>query len=291
MNEMMPEGSRVGMAGASGLAYMLPNHAVQNVFGVVSPEFAHEEPSLLNAELLKHRPELRFDFWLMRAPQAAGEWFAPFVGEQLAAETPAFGGGEALALHRATWATLEGPMGPRTTETLRAVQHLELVDAIDIGYRADEARADYSIFDRVAGAKLQPAIATLRAGEGWLTEVGRVAIGAESFTVRARPGRPMHVVMRTASSVEAAVYDPTSAGGRQSFHFVGPIDLLVSVGDRQPIRVRAQLAPDRDAFSEISFDLHPDWIDAERVRLTVGGDHVSFAYWIYQPAARAIGRP
>ena len=278
----LPEGSRIGVEGYSGLAYYLPHHTVLNIQGFVSADFASPERPVTNLEILKHQPETRFDAWLLRAPGSARGWIAEFVGDQVAAQMPALGGSTALVLHRANWETLEGATQPQDPGALESIQDMELVDSLDVGYLQDEERVDYSFFIRVPGARFHPFAVTRKTGELTLSEVGRLIIGSETFRIRATPGKPMRIVMRTAADAEVPIHKPGLRIQIQDFSFTSPITLRLFVDGRLASEVSVDLTTEPDEFSEVVLDLPAEAVTSDPIEITIGGDRISFAYWFYQ---------
>lgn len=275
-SQQLPAGSRVGVTSLSGMAYFMPEHSVTNVFGVVTPEFANAVSPRVNIEVLKHDPAMRFDAWMLFAPQSSGQWYSAFVGPQLAAEPPVFGAGRALALHRADWSSLERSTLPLTESARQFVYGLGVVDTLNIGSLPDEKRTEYRTFMRVPGARLLPVSETMNLAGRPVTEAGRVVLGSETMRVKAEPGREMRVVLRT--GLAAAMPLPS---GLQAMEFSSPINLLLQVDGKDAGTTTVNLNPAGE-FTEISLRIPGELITKDSIELTVGGDHISYAYWFYQ---------
>jgi hypothetical protein len=225
---------------------------------------------------------LRFEAWLLPIDLTRGQWWSAMVGEPIALEAPVFGAANALALYAADWRALDGCLQPRTREARRIVRGMRPIDRLDIGYEADEARTGYEVYTRVSGARLLPfAEAAELAGER-VAEVGRVVLGSETFRVRALPGRPMQVVMRTARTARAHINKPGVGIEEQTFTFVSPLELLVFLEGRPLRQASVELAA--EGFTEATFEIPASAIRSDSIELTIGGDRVSLAYWFYQPS-------
>lgn len=274
--ERLPEGSRVGMVNYSGLAYFLPDHPVSNVYGVVSPEFVNDVSPRTNIEVLRHEPATRFDAWLLLSGHETGKWYSAFAGRQLAAETPLFGRANALVLHEADWSTLNLSTLPLSSSARQFVYNLGLVDQVNIGYLPDEERAQYRQFTRLSGTKLLPVSETLALERRVITEVGRVVMGSETMRVKAEPGREMRVVLRTSRAAGAPL-----PSGLEALEFASPISLTLQVDGKDAGSPTINLNS-ADEFTEANFRIPADLIQSDSIELTVGGDHLSYAYWFYQ---------
>jgi len=280
--EMPSSGPRIGVNGMSGLAYFMPNRSVADVNGVVSPAFANGPFVVCNAELLKRDPSLRFDQWLLMAPDAASQWFSVFVGEEMAAETPAFGADQALVLRRARWEALDEAEAPCLPQSVQALRGMNRIDSLDVGCLEDEARCAYSIYTRIGGARLQPFLATGLCGGRTIAEVGQAVLGAETFRVRAVPAKTLRVVLRTASQASVPIYDPCRTTRLQDFHFSSPLALRLLANGQPAGETQIELPQAPGEFFEAVFDVPGPCVTTDPAELTVEGDHIAFAYWFYQ---------
>lgn len=272
----LPEGGRVGVASLSGMAYYLPRQTVHNVNGVVTPEFLNAESSRASIEVLRHEPAARFNSWMLFANQTHGQWYSVFTGRQLAAEPPVFGAANALVLHEADWSTLDHAALPLTTSARQFVYGLGIVDELDVAYPAHEGRANYQTFTRVPGVRLPPVSETLRLEGRDLTEAGRIVLGSETMSLKAEAGREMRIILRTSSVAGLPV-----GGGIERFEFGSPMSLKLEV-DGKDAGTSVVTLGGPDEFTEIGLRIAPELITRDRVDLTVGGDHIAYAYWFYQ---------
>ncbi len=274
--EILPDGSRIGVVNFSGLAYVVPQHSVKNVFGVVSPEFVNSVSPRTNIEVLRHEPSTRFESWLFAGGNESGKWYSVFAGNPIAAEAPLFGAGNSLVLHEADWSTLTQSILPISTSARQFIYGLGLVDQVDVGYLADEKRVDYRQFTRTPGVKLLPVSETLTLENRRITEVGRVVMGSESMRIHAEPGRELRFILRTSKVAGLSL-----PGGLERIEFASPISLSVQVNGRDAADPIVNLNGSGE-FTEIGVRVPGEAITSDTIELTVGGDHIAYAYWFYQ---------
>ncbi len=281
VNALLPQGSRIGMTRGAGALYFMPDQRVVNVNGIVTPIFTHKHPIECNLEWMKHRPETRADYWLVPAPTNEESWIWSAVGEQLAAETPAFGGSDAQILYRAKWDTLTTATLPLSPALLKSVEGMKLMDSLDVGYIEDETRCGYSTFNRIPGSFSQPFAATRKIAGRSATEIGRLVLGSESFHVRVQPNQPLHVVFRVASEAVVPIYKTDGSNAPQDFTFASPLKLGVWIGGNEALQIETRFASSGE-FTESTFIIPGKFITGPSLEVTIGGDHLSTAYWFYQ---------
>lgn len=274
--ERLADGTRIGLVNFSGLAYYLPEHPVTNVYGVVSPEFVNPVSPRTNIEVLRHDQATRFDAWILFSGHETGRWYSVFAGRQLAAEAPLFGRTNALVLHQADWSTLNGSLLPFSSSARQFVYGLGLVDQLNVGYLPDEKRTNYRQFTRLAGTKLLPVSETLALEHRMFTEVGRVVMGSETMRVKTEPGREMRVVLRTSRATAVPL-----SSGMEALEFASPISLTLQVDGKDAGSPTVSLNGPGE-FTEAVFRIPGELISSNSIELTVGGDHISYAYWFYQ---------
>jgi hypothetical protein len=274
-SERLPEGSRIGVVDLPGMAYVLPGHAVHQVDGRVSPEFINPVSPRANIEVLRHEMQTRFDAWLLPSALSGDEWYSGFVGARLAAEPPALGP-DALALYRADWRPLDRSVLPISPSVRQFTYGLGVVDELNVGHIPHEQRADYRTDNRLKGMTLPLVAETLGIEGRPLTEAGRIILGSETMRVRSEPGREMRVVLRTSSVGRVA----TESGVRR-FEFASPLPLQLRVDGRDAGTVTVNLRGSGE-FTEVGFSIPAELVTGDSIRLTVSGDHISYAYWFYQ---------
>ena len=263
--------------GSAGLAYYLDRHQVSNFMGIVTSDFVNPDSALCNVEVLRHYPEKRFDYWLIKAPDSEEGWRSWFVGDQVLAQVPLYLGRNSRVLHRTDWSNLIGTADPVTPGVLDRVMNLEEVDRMDTGFLEDEKRTGYWILPRTIGWKLLPRIIQGKLVGGVMAEACRVVIGEERFHIRTRPGKPLVVVMRTTLKAYAKVQRHD-----QEFSFGSPLTLVVYAGEQKAGEHVIDLKEEEDLIEEIVFEIPGELITGPDTEITVGGDHISLGYWFYQ---------
>ncbi len=279
--ETLPAGSRLGMVSGAGLAYFLPDHHVTNVHGVVSPAFAYPDHNLTFVELMRRRPELRFDYWLLKA-STAGEK-RPFLGRALARESAEINGSDPLLLFAADWSSLEEPAPSGAPE--RPLARLE------VGLPSSERAHRYRVRARVPGAWIEPTLVTGGLGGSVVSDVGRVVLGGETFRLPVPPSGRGRLVLRTSWRADALVRTGARVR-RQRFHMETPLPLVVRVNGETVASPRLPLEAHAERIQEFPLDLSvPDARhDAAWLEIETEGDFVSLGYRWYD-ASQTEGAP
>lgn len=271
--------ARVGMGGLAGLAYYMPKVHVTNVNGITSPAFAQDYFVLGAAEILKHRPEERFAFWVLPEQDARARWFAPFVGEP---QSPPAGGGHRLQLFASNWTLIDYPNPPRRTAAQEAAAGLTLKANLDVGYYEDEQRLDYRVTDRYGPEVLLPSLAVGRAGGRVIGDVGRLVLSHEGFQVLELDAKPLRVVMRSAPAGSVYV-SSVDKGLQQKTYEIGlPSKVAVTVNGQAVTEFTIPKPDDAGEFIEVAFDVPVRWNAGANVAIALKGTYFSFGYWCYQ---------
>jgi hypothetical protein len=278
VDAMLPEGSRLGFASASGLAYFLPHHHVTNVNGITSPAFSHPYPNVVGAEILEHHPELRFDYWFVTEQTLRLAWFQPFVGERVMSEPRAVSGSDGFTLYRANWDSITGVENPLAKGVVAAIAGLRQVGTIDVASIPSEQAADYEVRTRVPGARIEPLLASGGLEGRWVTDAGRAVSGVESFRVAAGPSESLTMVMRTVSTGSAIVRNTMQVRAEQ-FSVRAPLELRVRVNGRTQVH-RLPLVEDPRSIQEFAIELDRG-DSAPSDRIEIEGDYISLGYWFY----------
>jgi hypothetical protein len=268
----LPDGARVGLASGSGLAYFLPGRHVTHVNGMVSPAFSHPHPNVVGAEILEHRPELRFDHWLVRPAALRSAWYRPFVGRLVAAEPQEVSGGDALALFEADWSTLEASTSPDPPAEL------------DVGYPPSEDAHAYHQWSRLPGAQIEPTLVTGRLEDRRVSDVGRVVRGSESFEISRPTSDALTLVLRTAWRADARVRSAMNVHV-QRFHTPSPLELTIRVDDEIAAEPSLPLRTDADLIQEFEIQVPVRESRSATLRIDVEGDYLSLGYRFREPQA------
>lgn len=270
--ETLPADASLGGFGNSSCAYWLSARRYAHLYGIYSPEFVSKH-LVAAMEVLKHKPELRFDYWLY---DAAIE--GDLVPE---ASRAAFGdavllGPLGLELRKADWRPFdeaaEVPAPPR--EGLRCKAR------VDVGCEEDERGADYQAFGTYLQHAPDPFFRLDMLGGRKVAEVGRIVTGGDEMTVSALdPEKDLFVVMRTVRRQSAAI--GSSSGGRpQEYAFAAAQTLRALVDGQDAGGVQYEVP--ENGFADVSFRIPASALTSSFVRLTLQGDHISCGYWFYQ---------
>jgi hypothetical protein len=71
--------------------------------------------------------------------------------------------------------------------------------------------------------------------------------------------------------------------GSYNFGFNSPLKLRVHVDEKEACYFEIPIKEEKEVFSEISFEIPAEAITQPNPRITLYGDHASFALWFYQP--------
>lgn len=271
----------VGLISGSGAAYEMPGRRVAHVTGITSPAFAGARNTLCALEALKHRPELRFDHWLVTEEQGQQPWMDGLLGEREAADSNALGDATVLALRAARWELMDpAAMEPLDPAVRKRVEDLEQTDRLDVGWLDDEERCGYRWWTRLAGARLAPVTVKGELGGREILEVGQPVVGSDSFRVRVKKGKALVVVLRTGSVASGTMTRMDRALTPGRIEFGEPVRLKPVVNGR--LLDEMVVEGTRGVLSEGTFEIPADAVDSEELAVTLGGDHLALAYWFYQ---------
>lgn len=159
---------------------------------------------------------------------------------------------------------------------LPLIEGKRLVDRINVGYQPDESRSNLQVENRIRGSHLPLMSESLMLAGQPLIEAGRVVIGDVSMEVDVEPGIDLQMVLRT-----SAIGGVPLPGHVQNFGFSSPLNLIVSVDGDKPSEVRLLMAGPQE-FSEAGIAISGERLKQDRVRITLEGDHIAYAYWFYQ---------
>jgi len=276
LDTLLPKKASVGTLLAP--AYAIPGRRLMHLCGIYSPDFLVPETEVaVNFEKIKHQKECQFDYWLLDPVIAS--WVTSRTNIFYTTKIPITL--DALFTAKADWTTLERSIQPLEAASQKTLRGWKEVDRLDIGYLEDEKRCAYSEFSRFYRAHYHPMLVTGNVGTNVIVEVGRAIIGSESMTIRATPGQPLRVLFRTTSTVALRLRNGGSQGA-YSFSFNSPLKLRIHVDEKEAGYHEILIQEEKDVFSEISFTIPAEAITQPRPRITLYGDHASFAFWFYQ---------
>ena len=282
LDRVPPEKSRIGVGKGSGIQYFMPHQLVMNITGILTPDFfiphLYISSSVPLLEHLKHHPQQRFDYWLLRKDEFS-LLTAPMpssLGKLITSSTDAsLTLSENIELHEAHWEALDGGALP---QLFSSPKEKTLMDQIDVGYRADEQMHDYSYQLRIPNLKI-PLIskaAPLGKKKEYF-EAGYLVAGFDSFQIHhIQPQKPVLIILRTTRT--AKVHSILSV--QQNFidyEMKEKIRLLISVDGDQPSSHIVRL--EKKGFSEVAFLISADRIKSKDPHIRIYGDHIAFAYW------------
>ena len=110
-------------------------------------------------------------------------------------------------------------------------------------------------------------------------EGGRFLLGGDAMTVPLRPGRDVHVVMRTALKCAASVARELGHE-RSDFALKSPLHLRVFADGADAGDIAFKVA--EGDFADAAFVIPGKFVTQAATRLSFMGEHVAYAYWFYQ---------
>jgi hypothetical protein len=284
MKEKLPPGSQVGSLLGGGFQFFLPDQKISNLSGITSPDFfmPHYGSQVSNLiDLLKHRPELRFQYWLAYTSGFDNiNWAEPFIGKTILQDNDAaVTTGHIHSLREAEWTALDG--GDTPVLLTNAIAGKKLINQLDIGYQPHEINFDYHFHSRLKNTKLPLLSHYAQLGDRDYAEVGRLVMGSESFSVAGvNPEEPLVVVLRTAREASGSNKFGSSIAKIEKIEMEDSLVFRVFVDD-QEVEVPA-LPIDGEGFQEVAFTIPENYLSSRNPKIKVVGDHISFAYWFYQ---------
>ncbi len=285
MGEQLPPRARLGSAhGGIGVLYYAPQLKIYNLLGILSPDFFDADYSnepLRLIDRLKHRPDLRFEYWLGNSnPKSSGKWAQPLMGDAIMMDTDtAVGDPRALAVYSANWNAIEGGNVPVLIE--KQLDGLQLIDAIDIGYCPDERTHGYHVDLRLKNTVFPLCHKHAKLAGKDYSEVGRIVMGSESFTIQnITPGKPVRLVLRTSRSASGQCFVGRQVSSIKNLEMNDTIVLDVLVDGEEVASPALSIAG--DGFQEVILEIPAEFVNARELNVKIAGDHISYAYWFYQ---------
>ncbi len=284
IKETIPETETLGSLQGGGLQYYLPNHRIHNLFGITSPEFSqpHFDTQLLRiVDILKHQPNLRFDNWMMLSSDwESQKWIKPFVGDLVLQDTDAaVTTANIYCVYKANWAALDGGDTPVLLKS--RLENLKLIDRLDIGYQKDEISHDYRAILRFKNTVLPLTLLTAPLDSSDYSDVGRMVMGREQFTVHSTlPGKPLYIALRTSNKIQGTTYFGRQNSTISSLEMNDSLALELFI-DGQEVAC-PPLDISKEGFNEVLIEVPGTAVRSEHPQIKVVGDHLSFSYWFYQ---------
>ena len=268
----MPAGCSVGMWGNCGIAYEMSPRRVAHLSGIYSPEFLAAKSVAGKFEILKNEPETRFDYWIVRVSDRKSHYLDKadeVAGEVVLAAPPG------LELRKADWSAYDaGRAAPAAP-----APGLALADSVDVAYERGERAAGYEQITR-DDYPLFASFHTIGKVDGkTMLDAGRFLLGGDAMTVSLKPGRDVHVVMRTALKCKAFV-ERELGHSINDFSMKSPMTLKVLVDGVDAGDVSFPVK--EGDLADAAFVVPGKFVRQPHVRLSFLGEHVAFAYWFYQ---------
>jgi hypothetical protein len=264
-------------------AYAIPGRRIMHLPGIYSPDFLVSPMDLFaNLDKIKHEKELRFDYWLLDPGMAS--WLDQKTNVFYTTKTPITL--DSIFIAKAEWSALNLSLNPLEASSRQAIAQWREIERIDIGYLKDEKRCRYSEFSRFYRAFYHPFLLTGKTGTNTLADVGRAILGSESMTLHVTPNQPLLVILRTTGTTATRLRNGASQGS-YTFSFNSPLKLRIHIDEKEAGYFEIPIKEEKDVFSEIVFELPAKAMTQPNPRITIYGDHASFAYWFYQPLKTA----
>ncbi|QBG49175.1 hypothetical protein EGM51_17890 [Verrucomicrobia bacterium S94] len=283
INNEFPSTANFCFTRGAGLNYFVPKHKIFNPYGITSPDFfdANIKDTLKLIDLLKHKPELRFEYWITsKAFLSSNSWILPFIGELVLQDTDtALTTDQALGIYKAKWETIENGLKPRIA--LNSMNNLQLIDQLDVGYGPHESAHHYRLISRLKNTSF-PLVAKTDDLNGQVySENGRTIYGAESFTIQnVNPDKPITMILRTGRSASGTVLFGASALQNRKTELNTELMLHLFVNGKKILCPPVQLQ--EKGFSEIAFHIPANYLKKETAEIYLSGDHISYGFWFYQ---------
>jgi hypothetical protein len=278
LDALLPKDAKIGSFLAP--AYAIPGRRFMHLPGLYSPDFlVLETDMIVNLDKIKHEQALRFDYWLLDPEMAS--WLDQKTNSFYKTKIPVTL--DSMFISKTDWTALDLSLNP--LEGSSSPSEWREIERVDIGYSKDEKRCNYSEFSRFYRAHYYPFLMTGKSGTNFLADVGRAILGSESLTLRVTPNQPLRVILRTTSTTAVRLRNGASQG-TYTFSFNSPLKLRVHIDDKEAGYYEMPINENKDVFSEIVFTLPATAITQPNPRITIYGDHASFAYWFYQPVQK-----
>ena len=264
-------------------AYELPSDTrYRELSGIFTPDFRGSSLFYGHAsEILKHRPETRFDYWICAPLSKLRDTPHNRFERSVLYGSPLDASVKEPLLFRADWSAYDRAVLPDAD-----LRGWRLTDALDVCLRDDERRARRKTLGRRAEDGVCFRAVARRASDGLVQADACVIVTkGERFTLSAKPGVPVRLVLRTLGRV----WYETLQGTDGYFDFGDAADLEVSVNGRS---VGSFSVPLQDeVFTDFVIDVPAEFVTSGELEFTVRGYYSSFAWWLYQPEQSVQNEP
>jgi hypothetical protein len=197
------------------------------------------------------------------------------------------GSNERIKIHSLDWQLLDrAKSGVQNTNLIKQIQGLKQIGCLDIGYDKHESQYEYENTLRLSSIRIFPFQTVAEVADSCHTnqmlEVGKVVIGYESFQVPTTAGLPLTLVLRSGSQAKAVKTASYTQTIEQTVKLEYSSLIRVIVGDRT-IDSIVKLNPTADFMTEFMVTIPAELIVGDKTKVVVGGDHISYCYWFFQP--------
>jgi hypothetical protein len=285
ISKNLPPG--IAMANIATSVEYLTGHRNLNLHGVTSPAFFGNRTAEREAgtfEAIGRLPEAERPPFLISS--VATQEGSPIL-RQLAPGPPLFQStslSDELQVLRMDYSLVGRSARLFSAEALRVASGLEEIDRLNVGDSQDEEAHRYQYSSRLGSVALRGTVRidSYPSGPGEATppvvaDAGRMILGNESFRVKARPGRDLVLVMRTAGSAQVTV---RRAAGSGMFELEVPeAGILVSVDGEPAGRMGFRPEP---GWNEVVFRIPGRLLRDGETTLFLQGRYTSYFYWFFQ---------
>ena len=281
--DLLPKNSSIGIVEGAGIQYFLPDYKIRNIAGILSPSlFVPYTSSPLQQvilEHLKHNVESRPQYFIFRVNKRKSFFNAlPSVREDLLLSDVrgSLTTGIDFGLYKTNFEGLNGGEDPMLVSSKK-----KCIDRLDLGYQKDEKGHAYNYQSYFSGIKTFLLSKTTVLGKKKeYFEAGYLITGSESFVIQnVKKKMDLLLVLRTSRTIKVASL-VTIQKVVTHYAFNNKIKLLISVDGDKPTPVDLEL--NEKGFSEVKISVAENRIHSTHPRITIYGDHISFAYWFYQ---------
>ena len=157
---------------------------------------------------------------------------------------------------------------------------LSLMARVDVGYGRDERDHEYENIPQYDTKPMPAFVVWGDCNSEKMVEAARLVFGADAMTVDLRPGKDLHIVMRTWPSHKATARGGFGTKTVITYGFSNPLKIRILIdGNDSGIR---DVAICENGFSDVEMVVDGKMIEREHSRIEFQGDHIACAYWFYQ---------
>lgn len=253
-------------------AYELPDGCrYRELTGIFSPDYRGATYFPNGLDLLKNRPDLRFEYWALAPVQSEQLSWHPYYRGAIYGTPFADGlGGEML--RRADWSAYD-----RAAEVPRCPTGMTCVARMDVGYVQEERAAQRRPLAKSVADSACVAVVAGRKTDGLpMVDSGAFVTSGESFALPVTPGKAATLVLRTTR----LVHYETGDKGPCDYDYGSELSLSVDVEGQSTAGFHQQLVS--NVFTDVSLEIPAAALSRSNACFTVRGRFVSCGYWLFQ---------